>query len=158
MTGIELKEAITELEFVVDRFYDFPEETGVSNNINNVQNAIKAIKELEDYYAIGTVERFQQLSEQFKPHMADETSCPERNCNKCDRYRKENEEYRKIGTFEECREARERDGFTDNEICQIKSALDYIHDADLSEYGEDNIKSLESVMRKLGMDFIDWSE
>lgn len=108
MTGIELKEAITELEFVVDRFYDFPEETGVSNNINNVQNAIKAIKELEDYYAIGTVERFQQLSEQFKPHMADETSCPERHCNKCDKYRKENEKYHKIGTVEECREAMER--------------------------------------------------
>lgn len=63
MTGIELKEAKEELEFVIDRFYDFPEETGVSNDINNVQNAIKAINELEDYYAIGTVEECREAME-----------------------------------------------------------------------------------------------
>lgn len=63
MTGIELKEAKEELEFVIDRFYDFPEETNVTNSINNVQNAVKAINELEDYYAIGTVEECREAIE-----------------------------------------------------------------------------------------------
>lgn len=63
MTGFELKEAKTELEFVEDRFYDFPEETGVSNSINNIQNAIKAIEELEEYYAIGTVKECREAVE-----------------------------------------------------------------------------------------------
>lgn len=96
--------------------------------------SISALKEIQKYHAIGTVERFQQLAEQFKPHVTDKTSCPERHCNKCDKYRKENEmyheigtveqladmkedfvealsdwrQYRKIGTVEECRAARER--------------------------------------------------
>lgn len=65
-------------------------------------------EELRQYRAIGTVERFRQLSEQFKPHTIDETSCPERHCNKCDKYRKEAERYQAIGTVEECQEARER--------------------------------------------------
>lgn len=63
MTGIELKEAKEELEFVIDRFYDFPKETNVTNSINNVQNAIKAINELEDYYAVGTVEECREARE-----------------------------------------------------------------------------------------------
>lgn len=49
MEDFELKEAIEELEFVKNRFYDFPEETGVSEDIKNIQNAIKAIKEFEEY-------------------------------------------------------------------------------------------------------------
>lgn len=69
---------------------------------------IEAIKEIQQYRAIGTVERFKQLAEQFKPHVTDKTSCPERHCNKCDKYRKENEKYHEIGTVEECREAREK--------------------------------------------------
>ena len=63
MTGIELKEAITELEFVKDRFYDFPKETGVLNDIEKIQNAIKAINELEDYYVIGTVDECREARE-----------------------------------------------------------------------------------------------
>ena len=63
MTGFELKEAKTELEFVKDRFYDFPKETNVSNSINNIQNAIKSIEELEEYYAIGTVEECREARE-----------------------------------------------------------------------------------------------
>lgn len=63
MTGFELKEAKEELEFVKDRFYDFPKETNVTNSINNVQNAIMAINELEDYYAIGTVEECREARE-----------------------------------------------------------------------------------------------
>lgn len=63
MTGIELKETKEELEFIIDRFYDFPKETNVTNSINNIQNAIKAINELEDYYAIGTVEECRESME-----------------------------------------------------------------------------------------------
>lgn len=63
MTGFELKEAKEELEFVKDRFYDFPKEINATNSINNVQNAIKAINELEDYYAIGTVEECREARE-----------------------------------------------------------------------------------------------
>lgn len=70
--------------------------------------AIKVLEEIQKYREIGTVERFKQLAEQFKPHVTDKTSCPERHCNKCDKYRKENEKYHEIGTVEECREARER--------------------------------------------------
>lgn len=69
---------------------------------------ISSIKELEKYRAIGTVEKFRQLLEQFKPHVTDEISCPERHCNKCDKYRKENKKYHEVGTVEECREAMER--------------------------------------------------
>lgn len=63
MTGIELKDTKEELEFVIDRFYDFPKETNVTNSINNVQNAINAINELEDYYAVGTVEECREAME-----------------------------------------------------------------------------------------------
>ncbi len=66
MKGIELKKAKEELEFVIDKFYDFPEEAGVSNSINNIQNAIKAIEELEEYYAIGTVEECRKAVEKQK--------------------------------------------------------------------------------------------
>lgn len=68
------------------------------------------------------------------------------------------QQYRAIGTVEECREARERQDFTEDDFSQIRFALDYLHNADLSNYGEESIKALESVMRKLNMDFIDWSE
>lgn len=36
---------------------------------------------------------------------------------------------------------------------QIMYALEYLHDADLSEYGEENIKALEMTMRKFGIEF-----
>ena len=42
---------------------------------------------------------------------------------------------------------------TEKEIDQIKYALEYLHDADLSDYGEENIKNMESAMQKLGMKF-----
>ena len=44
-------------------------------------------------------------------------------------------------------------GFTEKELEQIKYALEYLHDADLSDFGDDNIEALESVMKKLGMEF-----
>ena len=43
--------------------------------------------------------------------------------------------------------------FTEKELEQIKYALEYLHDADLSDFGDDNIKALESAMKKLGMEF-----
>ena len=43
--------------------------------------------------------------------------------------------------------------FTEKELEQIKYALEYLHDADLSDFGDDNIEALESVMKKLGMEF-----
>lgn len=74
----------------------------------DLEMAITALEEIQSYRAIGTVERFKQLSKQFAPHCTDETSCRERHCNKCDKYRKENEQYHAIGTVEECRTAVER--------------------------------------------------
>lgn len=35
----------------------------------------------------------------------------------------------------------------------IKYALEYLHDADLSGFGEDNVKSLEKTMDNLGIDY-----
>lgn len=46
------------------------------------------------------------------------------------------------------------ESITYEELEQIKYALDYLHDADLCEYGEDEIKTLESVMTKLGIEFV----
>ena len=43
--------------------------------------------------------------------------------------------------------------FTEKELEQIKYALDYLHDADLSDYGNDNIEAMESAMTKLEMKF-----
>ena len=43
--------------------------------------------------------------------------------------------------------------FTEKELEQIRYALEYLHDADLSDYGNDNIEIMESVMTKLGMKF-----
>lgn len=43
--------------------------------------------------------------------------------------------------------------FTEKELEQIRYALEYLHDADLSDYGNDNIETMESVMTKLGMKF-----
>ena len=43
--------------------------------------------------------------------------------------------------------------FAEKELEQIKYALEYLHDADLSDYGDDNIEALESAMNKLGMEF-----
>lgn len=43
--------------------------------------------------------------------------------------------------------------FTEKELEQIRYALEYLHDADLSDYGNDNIEAIESVMTKLGMEF-----
>lgn len=46
--------------------------------------------------------------------------------------------------------------FTEKELEQIKKALEYLHEADLSEYGEDNIKILEELMNKLNMEYSSW--
>ena len=35
----------------------------------------------------------------------------------------------------------------------IKYALEYLHDADLSDFGEDNVKALEKTMDNLGIDY-----
>lgn len=43
--------------------------------------------------------------------------------------------------------------FTEKELEQIKYAIEYLHDADLSNFGDDNIEALESAMKKLGMEF-----
>lgn len=69
---------------------------------------IVALEELQQYHQIGTADRFAALEAQMKPHVIDGTCCPQRNCNKCDRYRKELEEYHKIGTVDECMELREK--------------------------------------------------
>jgi hypothetical protein len=37
---------------------------------------------------------------------------------------------------------------------EIKYALEYLHDADLSDYGKEDLTAMESVMTKLGMKFI----
>ena len=96
------REAIKELKQNIE----MPFGSNISNEVSKL--AIKALEEIQKYQAIGTVEKFLQLSEQFKPHVTDKTSCTERHCNKCDQYRKENEKYHEIGTVEECQEARER--------------------------------------------------
>ena len=66
------------------------------------------LEELKQYRAIGTVERFEQLSKQFAPHNVEETSCHLRQCNKCDMYRKENEKYHEIGTIDEFKALKEK--------------------------------------------------
>lgn len=43
--------------------------------------------------------------------------------------------------------------FTKEELDEIRSALEYLHDADLSDYGEENIRNLESATAKLNIDF-----
>lgn len=43
--------------------------------------------------------------------------------------------------------------FTEKELEQIKYALEYLHDADLSDYGKENIMAMECAMKKLGMEF-----
>ena len=43
--------------------------------------------------------------------------------------------------------------FTELEIEQIKYALDYLHDADISDFPKEELEALESAMRKLDMDF-----
>lgn len=103
MTENEAKSILEEVKMLDDSIYQYNKDY-----LNALEIVIKALEEIQQYRAIGTVERFQQLVEQFKPHVTDKTSCPERHCNKCDIYRKENEKYHEIGTVEECREARER--------------------------------------------------
>lgn len=95
-------EAIKELKQNIE----MPFGSNISNEVSKL--VIKVLEEIQQYQEIGTVEKFRQLSEQFKPHVTDKTSFTERHCNKCDQYRKENEKYHEIGTVEECREARER--------------------------------------------------
>ena len=46
--------------------------------------------------------------------------------------------------------------FTEKELEQIKYALEYLHDADLSDYGKENIKTLEGLMDKLDMEYFPW--
>ena len=43
--------------------------------------------------------------------------------------------------------------FTEKELEQIKYALEYLHDADLSNYGKENIKTLEGLMDKLYVEY-----
>lgn len=43
--------------------------------------------------------------------------------------------------------------FTELEIEQIKYALDYLHEADISDFPKEKLEALESAMRKLDMDF-----
>lgn len=43
--------------------------------------------------------------------------------------------------------------FTEKELEEIKYALIYLHDADLSEYGKENIKTLENLMDKLNIEY-----
>ena len=45
---------------------------------------------------------------EIKPHIIDESSCPERKCNKCDKFRCELQQYHAIGTVKECETAREK--------------------------------------------------
>lgn len=87
---------------------------------------VAALRELQLYRQIGTVERFAALESQMKPHVIDGTCCPQKNCNKCDRYRKELEEYHKIGTVEECRAAREK------QIAQTPDYKEGYSDGDLT--------------------------
>ena len=48
--------------------------------------------------------------------------------------------------------------FTDKELEQIRYALEYLHDADLSDWENNDIKALESAMTKLGINFhTQWS-
>ena len=39
--------------------------------------------------------------------------------------------------------------FTEKELEQIKYALEYLHDADLSDFGKENIIAMEDAMKKL---------
>lgn len=43
--------------------------------------------------------------------------------------------------------------FTEKELEQIKFALDHLHDADLSDFDVEDIRAMESAMKKLGMKF-----
>lgn len=61
-----------------------------------------------------------------------------------------------IAALKELKQYRNRNNrldFTEKEIEQIKYALEHLHDADLSDYGEENLRRLESAMQKLGMEF-----
>lgn len=42
---------------------------------------------------------------------------------------------------------------TEKELEQIKYALEYLHDADLSDFGKENIIAMEDTMKKLGIEF-----
>lgn len=43
--------------------------------------------------------------------------------------------------------------FSAKELEEIKYALEYLHDADLSDYGQENVETLENLMKKLGIEF-----
>ena len=55
-------EAIKELKQNIE----MPFGSNISNEVSKL--AIKALEEIQKYQAIGTVEKFLQLSEQFKPN------------------------------------------------------------------------------------------
>ena len=81
----------------------------VCHGYSEVASGLETVlKDYEQYRAIGTVERFEQLSKQFAPHNVEETSCHLRQCNKCDMYRKENEKYHEIGTIDEFKALKEK--------------------------------------------------
>lgn len=43
---------------------------------------------------------------------------------------------------------------SDKELEEIKFALEYLHNADLCNYGKENIKILENLMNKLNIEYI----
>ena len=49
--------------------------------------------------------------------------------------------------------------FTEKELEQIKYALEYLHDADLSDFGKEIIIAMENAIKKLEIEFssqVDW--
>lgn len=44
--------------------------------------------------------------------------------------------------------------FSGRELEEIKYALEYLHNADLSNYGEENIRILERLMSKLNIEYL----
>lgn len=55
---------------------------------------------------------------------------------------------------EQAKEEQEPLTVSEKEKDIIKFALDYLHDADLSEYGADNVRVLENLMTKLNLTFV----
>lgn len=43
--------------------------------------------------------------------------------------------------------------FSEEEKEMIRFSLDYLHDADLSDFGKKNVETLENIMLKMGMSY-----
>lgn len=160
----ELREQIETAESMISFNMDFEpkhDNSVLENKIKTAKIAISAIEEIQQYRAIGTVERFKQLAEQFKPHVTDKTSCPERHCNKCDKYRKENEKYHEIGTVEECREARERQSgkkINNRTLLRDLNGSPYSIRGDCPNCGSVNLVSTNTDYCNACGQKLDWSE